>query len=415
MKDKLQTEREPEQSHENLSRSSRQTHSPAAPGQTDAISSLHRSIGNARVARAVRALGIQGKLTVSSPGDRFEKEAEQVAHEVMTMTDSTIAQKSSPDAESISCSSIAQRIQSLLYANKSPQPDCMTAAQQHQESEVGSDLESQISAQRSGGSAMDNSERGFFESRFGADFGNVKLHTDSQAATAARDLNARAFTVGNDIFFGAGEHQPGSHAGRSLMAHELTHVVQQTPAASRQMLNKAAAALPKKTVTVNVTYLHGGSTDIATHLTKANSVYTPASVDIKKGTEKTFTEAESKAIIGNDLILDEFNDPKNPTAEEQALFKENRAADTITMYYVKGMSAGHVGEAFNPTSGQPVGFVYASTNSRTWPHELGHIMLDEGGHPADNDNFMAQTSTATGVEKMTDAQVTKIRGSKYAK
>jgi hypothetical protein len=65
------------------------------------------------------------------------------------------------------------------------------------------------------------------ESAFGADFGGVRVHTDAQADGLNRLLNARAFTTGHDIFFRRGEYSPGSSTGRELLAHELTHVVQQ--------------------------------------------------------------------------------------------------------------------------------------------------------------------------------------------
>ncbi|MBL0341286.1 MAG: DUF4157 domain-containing protein [Bacteroidetes bacterium] len=74
---------------------------------------------------------------------------------------------------------------------------------------------------------MDTGTRSFMENRFGADFGNVKIHTDSQSSHLNRELNAKAFTVGNDIYFNSGKYSPQSESGKHLLAHELTHVVQQ--------------------------------------------------------------------------------------------------------------------------------------------------------------------------------------------
>jgi hypothetical protein len=68
--------------------------------------------------------------------------------------------------------------------------------------------------------------RSFFEPRFGQDFSKVRVHTDSRAARSARDLNARAFTLGRDIVMGAGQYSPGTSEGKRLLAHELTHVIQ---------------------------------------------------------------------------------------------------------------------------------------------------------------------------------------------
>jgi ribonuclease HI len=63
---------------------------------------------------------------------------------------------------------------------------------------------------------------------FGSDFSGVRVHTDDRADRLNRSLDARAFTTGKDVFFRQGEYQPGSPAGNKLLAHELTHVVQQT-------------------------------------------------------------------------------------------------------------------------------------------------------------------------------------------
>jgi hypothetical protein len=83
-------------------------------------------------------------------------------------------------------------------------------------------------ALRSGGEALPEVVRSHFEARFGHDFSRVKIHTDGVAAQSARSVGARAFTVGSDIVFNSSEFQPHSPAGRHLLAHELTHVVQQS-------------------------------------------------------------------------------------------------------------------------------------------------------------------------------------------
>ena len=77
------------------------------------------------------------------------------------------------------------------------------------------------------GRPLSTAERAFFEPRFGHDFGQVRLHTDEQAAELARALSALAYTVGRDVVFRAGQYAPATTAGRRLLAHELTHVVQQ--------------------------------------------------------------------------------------------------------------------------------------------------------------------------------------------
>jgi Domain of unknown function (DUF4157) len=78
-----------------------------------------------------------------------------------------------------------------------------------------------------GGRPLDAAARGVMQERFGVDFGGVRIHDDRRAADLAESIGARAFTYGADIFFGSGEYRPGSSEGTRVLAHELTHVVQQ--------------------------------------------------------------------------------------------------------------------------------------------------------------------------------------------
>lgn len=100
----------------------------------------------------------------------------------------------------------------------------------------------------SAGQPLDGVTRAFMAPRFGHDFSGVRLHTGPQAATSARAVGARAYTVGEQIVFGAGEFAPGSAAGRRLLAHELAHVVQQarggggSPATQEREADSAASA-----------------------------------------------------------------------------------------------------------------------------------------------------------------------------
>jgi hypothetical protein len=94
--------------------------------------------------------------------------------------------------------------------------------------EVDNDIEGQISSTKGSGQALPDTAKGFFENRFQQDFSGVNVHTGSEADTLNRSLSARAFTTGSDIYFRSGEYQPDNSSGRELLAHELTHVVQQT-------------------------------------------------------------------------------------------------------------------------------------------------------------------------------------------
>ena len=94
----------------------------------------------------------------------------------------------------------------------------------------------------SNGHSLDAATRSWMEPRFNYDFSGVRVHTDSRAARSAKEVNALAYTVGRDVVFGAGQYAPGTERGTHLLAHELTHVVQQTSSgASAQQASKAVS------------------------------------------------------------------------------------------------------------------------------------------------------------------------------
>ena len=115
-----------------------------------------------------------------------------------------------------------------------------------------------IQSAQGGGQPLTPADRSFYESRMGRDLGNVRVHDNAAAHDAARDIKARAFTYGQDVFFAAGRHQPGTSAGRELMAHELAHTIQQRPGAKldrkvQRAPNAPAPAQPTGATPANVT------------------------------------------------------------------------------------------------------------------------------------------------------------------
>jgi hypothetical protein len=101
---------------------------------------------------------------------------------------------------------------------------------------VDDEIGRQIQSKRGTGSALDDATRADLEPALGSDFSDVRVHTDSQADSLNRAVSAEAFTTGKDIFFRAGNYNPGSADGRKLLAHELTHVVQQRSAPAQSDL-----------------------------------------------------------------------------------------------------------------------------------------------------------------------------------
>ncbi len=167
--------------------------------------------------RTVHTPSVQTKMTVSDPGDAYEQEAEQVAESVMRMTTTSPAP---PPTDNPETPGEDQQLQTHRYLQASGGGDLSGNT-------ITSDMEKDVHQSLQGGTPLPKSERDFFEPRLGADLSNVKVHTDTQASKSAQSLQAHAYTVGSDIAFAPGKYEPGSSAGRKLMAHELTHVMQQ--------------------------------------------------------------------------------------------------------------------------------------------------------------------------------------------
>jgi hypothetical protein len=156
-------------------------------------------------------VGIQAKLTVGAAGDAFEQEADRVADQVMR----------APSSD-----------RSEVQSNISTHPPASAANLQTKPHTGGS---GGIAAPpivhevlRSPGQPLDAATRAFMEPRFGHDFGKVRVHADAKAGESARAVNALAYTVGCNIVFGVGRYAPATQDGSRLIAHELTHVRQQS-------------------------------------------------------------------------------------------------------------------------------------------------------------------------------------------
>jgi hypothetical protein len=172
-----------------------------------------------------KPLLIQPKLSVGAVDDPFEREADAMADRVMRMPETSFIQRKCASCEHEEEEQIHRKITSFIQ-------------KQVNGSEGGIATESvtnQINASRGGGNRMSENTLSFMESHFGTDFSGVKIHTDSNAVQMSRELNAQAFTVGSDIYFNSGKYAPDSDSGKHLLAHELTHTVQQGDGVERKV------------------------------------------------------------------------------------------------------------------------------------------------------------------------------------
>jgi DNA-binding protein Fis len=175
---------------------------PQAASPTD-IKRLQKRYGNRAVTRMLSGARVQAQLMVGPADDAYEREADRAAERI-----------------------------SRLPADGQTQPAAQAPLQRATPDSglgfpVSSGIESRLAARSGSGSRLPDNTRQQMESGLGADFSQVRVHADREAVQLNRQLSAQAFTHGPDIYFGEGKFNPGSSTGKRLLAHELTHVVQQ--------------------------------------------------------------------------------------------------------------------------------------------------------------------------------------------
>ena len=203
---------------------------------------------------------IQTKLTIGQPGDKYEQEADQVASEVVQQINSPVSDQSAQgqtvqrqeaapeEEEKVQGKSISDTIQRVEEEEPLQGKSISNTIQRVEEEEplqgkslkggmaATPNLENSIQGARGSGQPLDENIRQPMEKAFGGvDFSQVKVHNDAQSDQLNQSIQARAFTTGQDVFFRGGEYNPGSRGGQELIAHELTHVVQQTGAIQRKV------------------------------------------------------------------------------------------------------------------------------------------------------------------------------------
>ncbi len=229
---------------------------------SDRWAGLHRAYGNQAMLRSlqsgltpgespqppVRHQGVsprlQTKLTINTPGDQYEQEADRVAEQVMRMPDPSPAMTApvlqrkcacgGSGGDSGTCSECAKK-EELQRSATAPAAVSEVPPIVH-------DVLGQP------GIPLDTGTRAFFEPRFRVDLSTVRLHVDSHAAKSAQSVNALAYTAGNHVVFGAGQYTQSTPKGRRLVAHELAHVLQQRGGIGRRVQRQMVVRPSGKTV-----------------------------------------------------------------------------------------------------------------------------------------------------------------------
>ncbi|MBT9314392.1 eCIS core domain-containing protein [Leptothoe spongobia] len=286
---------------------------------------------------------MQPKLRVNVQGDKYEQEANRIAEQVMRMPDVNIG-SIYPDKDGI------QRKCTACESGDTPCPKCAVkqgektqleplvsqvtplVQQQTMPEELEEDKEektqaketpgntpditpqtaTKIGALRDGGQPLSAATRRFFEPRFGTDFSGVRVHTGQRAMEIAKEINARAFTLRNNVFFGAGQYVPESSAGKKLLAHELTHVVQQGEIQAKSIskpvgpivnsLQRQPSSPGEAEFTWSEKTRKGVRNQINLQLAVFNSNFGDAAVEVK--VKSAIDELKEKQSIGLELLFE---------------------------------------------------------------------------------------------------------------
>ena len=199
-----------------------------SPGE---VLQLQRSIGNRAAQRLLSANKtsppraaprIQTKLVVGPVGDEYEQEADRVAAAVMNSRPQKTGSPRPAGQKAIS-----KPASSEPTAHRQTEENDSLQRQPDDESDVSRDIEARLTGSKGSGSPLPGETQTFMEPRFGADFSRVRVHTGSDATQMNQQLDTQAFTHGSDIFFDPQQYTPTSPNGQQILAHELTHVVQQ--------------------------------------------------------------------------------------------------------------------------------------------------------------------------------------------
>ncbi len=250
--------------------------------------------------------GAQAKLMIGASNDSFEKQADATADKVVNkinnpapavQTKKAKEEQLQKKEEEIDKTGNKLQKKTAFESNEEPAEKQKIQAKSDNNSgqPASSALQSQLNATKGGGQPLPDQAKQSMESGFGADFSGVRIHNGSNAAKMSNQIGAQAFTHGNDIYFNEGKYNPNSSEGSHLLAHELTHTVQQGASVQKKDKQEAAPAIQTKLIQ---------KADAPAAAPSAGSTET---VDISKGTftpsEKLKTEIEESKYKGVDVIL----------------------------------------------------------------------------------------------------------------
>jgi hypothetical protein len=274
----------------------------------------------------------QPKLTIGAPNDIYEKKAGEVPEKVARKPGSNSQSQPFFTPQPIPSSSMASR-------------KCQDL--QRKIGDDGTNVPSVVDeVLNTPGQAMDNSTASFMESRFDYDFSNVKIHTDSVAAKSAQSINALAYTSNNSIVFNKGQYSPETESGKKLLAHELTHVVQQKGLRRKTIQRRVIPG----NVTTNQTMLTRlGMTrqqviDAITNadadaITLAQNAENALTTELANAQSGNTVDADTETILIEELGLS-FNNPAHHALIRQQIRRFRTVRETLESGYLRYLALG---------------------------------------------------------------------------
>ena len=203
-----------------------------------------------KIGHSFGQIPIQPKLKIGEPGDKYEQEADNVAAQVVQKINSPTTQRQElgeeEDLQMKPESGTIQRDELPDEEDLQMKPQTIQRQPDVDSGTASDEFETSLNNSRSGGQSLQPELRMKMESAMGADFSGVKVHTDTKSDQLNKSIQAKAFTTGKDVFFRQGEYNPGTQGGQELIAHELTHVVQQGGSSVKKSSHKESFVQQKQ-------------------------------------------------------------------------------------------------------------------------------------------------------------------------
>lgn len=305
---------------------------------------------------------IQPKLSVNEPNDVYEQEADTMADHILL----------SPEASVTSQSFFKPAITGLqrkCHDCEEEDKKLLRKAGSSNTLNNGPELDQYVSSLNTGGQALSNGDQQFFGSRFGQDFSDVRVHTGAEANRSADSINALAYTSGNHIVFNNNQYRPDTDSGKKLLAHELTHVVQQK-SVTQSVQRMVYVCDEYKAITpstynpnpgINVS-LNGHAVTITADIEIYGTGASPTVANqIKTTIEKYWNAAFGDGYSVNTRVNVTMQGPSPDTSKTRIDVRNEKGVTNVTSYWIAGASYMQY-------------YLQSSDINWTPAHEFGHLL-----------------------------------------